>query len=163
MRGFEKISQEQFIKDINGNYEDIMLPVRKTKHSAGYDFHLVNDIQLNPNETMKIPLGIKAYMNADEYLSIYVRSSIGFKHNIRLCNQVGIIDSDYYNNPDNEGHIFIAIHNHGDQVFTLKKQMAIVQGIFNKYLVTDDDLVLNERVGGLGSTTKEDGNVKSKI
>lgn len=160
MRGFEKISKEQFDKDVIGNYEDIMMPARKTKHSAGYDFHLISDISLNPGETLKIPLGVKAYMNNDEYLAIYVRSSIGFKYNIRLCNQVGIIDSDYYNNPDNEGHIFIAVHNHGDKVFNLSKKMAIVQGIFTKYLVADDDEVDNERIGGLGSTTKEVNDVR---
>lgn len=160
MRGFEKISIAQFEQDVIGDYEDIILPSRKTKYSAGYDFHLINDISLAPGEILKIPMGVKAYMNEDEYLSIYIRSSIGFKHNIRLCNQVGIIDADYYNNEDNEGHIFIGIQNQGDRVFKLGKKMAIVQGVFTKYLTTDDDVTNDLRIGGLGSTTKEVNDVR---
>ena len=97
-------SQQQFNKDCpDANYGDILLPIRKTKNSAGYDFISFNEITLMPGEIKKIPTGIKVRLNDDEFLSIYVRSSMGFKYNIRMCNQVGIIDADYYNNSDNEG------------------------------------------------------------
>jgi len=76
---------------------------------------------------------------------------MGFKYNVRMCNQVGIIDSDYYNNCDNEGHIWIALQNEGKKVFSIKSGDAICQGIFLNYL-TCDDINNNVRVGGIGST-----------
>lgn len=156
MRKFEIISRKEFEKDLKRmcNYEDITLPTRSTKHSAGYDFKSPIDFELQPNESIKIPTGIKVCMNDDEYLAILVRSSMGFKYNIRLCNQVGIVDSDYYNNPDNEGHIFIKIKNEGDQVLSIKKGDRFAQGIFNKFLLTDDDSADKDRIGGFGSTGK---------
>ena len=101
------------------------MPKRKTTNSAGYDFHLITDLELHPNEEKIIPTAIKAYMQDDEYLQIVVRSSLGFKYNIRLKNQIGIIDSDYYNNPDNEGHILVSIKNEGNQILKVKKRRCL--------------------------------------
>ena len=156
MRKFEKISEEQYNKDLKEvcSYEDIAIPTRSTKHSAGYDFKSPIEFTLNPGESKKIPTGIKASMNEDEYLAILVRSSMGFKYNIRLCNQVGVIDYDYYNNPDNEGHIFIKIQNEGNEPLNIDKGDRFAQGIFTKYLLTDDDIASGDRTGGLGSTGK---------
>ena len=159
MRKFEKISFEQFKKDIEDNielYENYNLPVRKTKYSAGYDIFSLYDFVLKPGEIKTIPTGIKAEMMDDEVLFIMVRSSMGFKYNIRLCNQVGVIDKDYYNNPNNEGHIFIKIKNEGDKNFEVKAGDGIGQGLFMKYLVTDDDISTSIRQGGIGSTNKEE-------
>ena len=91
-------------------------------------------------------------MNNDEFLAILVRSSMGFKYNIRLCNQVGIVDSDYYNNEDNEGHMFIALKNEGEKVFNVEKGDKYAQGIFLKYYLTDDDIAEGQRTGGFVST-----------
>ena len=156
MRKFEKISEEQYNKDLKEvcSYEDIAIPTRSTKHSAGYDFKSPIDFVLNPGESKKVPTGIKASMNEDEFLAILVRSSMGFKYNIRLCNQVGIIDSDYYNNPDNEGHIFIKIQNEGTEALTINKGDRFAQGIFMNFLITDDDMSFGDRIGGMGSTGK---------
>lgn len=156
MRKFEKISEKEFEKVLKDkcSYSDIELPRRSTKHSAGYDFISPFAFELQPGEIIKVPSGIKADMNGDEYLAIMVRSSMGFKYNVRLCNQTGIIDSDYYNNPDNEGHIFIALQNEGDKVYKVEKGDKYAQGIFQKYLLTDDDEADGERSGGLGSTNK---------
>ena len=156
MRKFEKISEKEFEKVLKEkcSYDDIKLPVRSTAHSAGYDFISPFSFELLPGETIKVPSGIKVTMNEDEFLAILVRSSMGFKYNVRLCNQVGIIDSDYYNNPDNEGHMFIALKNEGEKVFTVSKGDKYAQGIFQKYLVTDDDEANGERLGGFGSTNK---------
>ena len=94
-------------------------------------------------------------MNEDEVLMIFDRSSQGFKYNVRLCNQVGIIDQDYYNNPGNEGHIFVRLQNEGDKDYVVKKGDAIAQGVFVKYLsVDDEEEITNERQSGLGSTNK---------
>lgn len=155
MRKFEKISEKEFLKDVsNGNYEDILLPKRSTKNSAGYDFYSLYDITIKPNEIVKIPTGIKVCMNENEFLGIFIRSSFGFKYNIRMCNQVVIIDADYYNNKDNEGHIFVCLQNHGDKDFVIKKGDRFVQGIFMPFLITDDDNTTSRRIGGIGSTNK---------
>ena len=158
MRKFEKISLNQFIKDTElteKEYNNIIIPKRATQNSAGYDFHILNNITLKPNEIIKIPTGIKAQMNNDEVLMIYIRSSLGFKYNLRLCNGTGIIDSDYYNNQDNEGHIFIKIQNEGKETINLKANDRFAQGIFMKYLtVTDEKQINNVRQGGIGSTNQ---------
>lgn len=155
-RCFEKISFEQFQKDISDDinlYNEYNLPKRSTKNSAGYDFSILFDVILNPMEIKKIPTGIKAKMEFDELLQIYIRSSIGVKYNGRMTNQVGIIDSDYYNNTSNEGHIWISIQNEGKDSFTLKKGDRIAQGVFMKYLTIDNEKPNNIiRLGGFGST-----------
>ena len=146
MRDFEKISFEQFKKDVKDDkelYDEYMIPQRDSDSTAGYDILLLEDITIKPNEIIKIPTGLKCVFNKDEVLLLVVRSSMGFKYNIRLCNQVGVIDADYYNNPDNEGHIFVKIQNEGDKEVTINKGDAIAQGIFIKYLVTDSDKSLN--------------------
>ena len=159
MRKFEKISKSEFLKDVpDANYDDIILPKRSTLNSAGYDFYSVISFTLNPGERRIIPTGIKVSMNSNEFLSIYIRSSLGFKWNIRMCNQVGIIDADYYNNSENEGHIFVCLMNEGDKVLEIKKGDRIVQGVFMPFLITDDDKTTDIRMGGIGSTNKGDDN-----
>ena len=91
-------------------------------------------------------------MELNEYLSIFIRSSLAFKKGLMLANSTGIIDCDYYNNPDNEGHIMIAYYNTKDVSYTIKKGERIAQGIFMKYLTTDDDDASGIRMGGIGST-----------
>lgn len=158
MRTFEKISFEQFKKDIKDDielYNSYNLPKRATKTSAGYDFFALFDYTLAPGEIKKIPTGIKANFNEDEVLFLIDRSSMGFKWNVRMCNQVGVIDSDYYNNQDNEGHIWIKIQNEGTKDYNVKKGEGIIQGIFMKYLTIDneEDNTI-KRIGGIGSTSK---------
>lgn len=99
-----------------------------------------------------VPTGIKCEMPEDMYLELSVRSSCPLKHWLILANGVGIIDSDYYNNPDNEGHIFFQIINLSPFDIMLKKGDAIGQGIFKKYYLADDDAATAERQGGFGST-----------
>ena len=146
MRDFEKISFEQFKKDVEDNkelYNNIKIPQRDSDATAGYDICILNDIELKPNEILKLPTGLKCYFEKDEVLLLIVRSSMGFKYNIRLCNQVGVIDADYYNNKDNEGHIWIRIQNEGEKTVKFTKGEALVQGIFLKYLTTKSDETLN--------------------
>jgi len=159
MRKFEVISKEQFTKDVpSGKYSDILLPIRKTKYSAGYDFIAIDDVKLLPGEIKKIPTGIKVILNDDEFLGIYVRSSMGVKYNIRMCNQIGIVDKDYYNNQDNEGHIWVCLQNEGTEEYVIKKGTGFAQGIIMKYLLTDDDECNEVRIGGIGSTDRRDNN-----
>ena len=154
MRKFEIIDRDTFIRDIpNGNYDDVVLPKRGTISSAGYDFYSVISVTLKPGERKVIPTGIKVLMNDNEFLGIFIRSSLGFKYNVRMCNQVGVIDSDYYNNVDNEGHIFIKLQNHGDNDYVVKTGDKICQGIFINYLVVDnEEKIERKRLSGIGST-----------
>lgn len=158
-RFFEKISFEQFNKDVKNDkesYEEYKLPKRSTKCSAGYDFFAIEEFTIKPGEVKKIPTGYKMMCNEDEMLMIVVRSSMGVKYNVRLTNQVGIIETDYYNNPNNEGHMWVALQNHGDKEYHVNKGEAYAQGIFTKFLTVDnEDLIQNERKGGFGSTNGE--------
>lgn len=138
--------------------KDINLPVRKTKYSAGYDIEAAEDTVIpkfvpGVNPTL-IPTGLKAYMEDDEVLYLYNRSSNPKKKGLVLANSVGVVDKDYYGNPDNDGHIMFAFYNIKDEDITIKKGEAIGQGVFAKYLVTDDDNADGERLGGFGSTSK---------
>ena len=147
MRDFEKISYEEFKKNFGENkqlYDEYSLPNRSSSGTAGYDIYLLEDLTMGPGEIVKVPTGLKCYFQPDEVLLLIVRSSTGFKYNIRLCNQVAVIDSDYYNNPSNEGHIFLKLQNHSDQTYTFKRGDHLVQGVFMKYLTTDSDINLNK-------------------
>ena len=151
-RGFEVV-KEYVNKGIN-------LPVRKTKHSAAYDIEAAEKIVLPSfKKGMKptlIPTGLKAYMQSDEVLLIVPRSSGPKKQGISFPHNVGVIDSDYYNNSDNEGHIFVQCINLKDEDVVIKKGEAVAQAIFQKYLTVDDDNAEGERTGGFGSTDKKD-------
>ena len=158
-RYFEKISFEEFKKDIKDDinlYNEYKLPERKTMYSAGYDFLAIEDFEIKPGEIKKIPTGYKAKFGIDEMLMIFVRSSMGFKYNIRMTNQVGIIESDYYNNIDNEGHMYVSLQNEGNKTFKVNKGDAYAQGIFTKFLTCGEE-ISNIRVGGIGSTNKKEG------
>lgn len=180
-RGFELISS---LENINGYAKEAIMPIRKTKKSAGYDISVihpqvfellkqgktlyeawkeVSNISTDgkhfaivhkqeDKQAILLPTGIKAYMQADEVLLMAIRSSKGIKQGIRQANPPSIIDADYYNNPDNEGHIFFAISN-ASIVFD-QPVMPIAQGIFMEYLVVDNDNATAERTGGIGSTDK---------
>lgn len=164
---FEKVSFNQFKTDfseifplseekLREVYNAIKLPKRATKSSAGYDFYLPVGIDLKPGETIKIPTGIRCYMEEDIVLSLYPRSSLGFKYKMQLNNTVGIIDADYYN-AKNEGHIQIKITNDNNENkdIVLSAGDGFAQGIFTEFLITYDDETTGERVGGFGSTNKK--------
>ena len=149
---FEKVSIEEFSKSMPiTDYDKIILPKRATSGSAGYDFFALNNFTLNPNETVKIATGVRAYIEEGWVLKIYPRSGLGFKYRLRLDNTVGIIDSDYYF-ADNEGHIFIKMTNCGDKPLTVESGKAFAQGVFVEYGITVDDECDTIRTGGFGST-----------
>ena len=176
MTKFEKVSFEQYYNDmyntfyanayidlsdeeahgVKTEYEDITLPKRATKHSAGYDFFAPFGFELQVGQSIKIPTGIKCCMDESLFLGIVPRSSLGFKYRMQIDNTMGIIDGDYYNNENNEGHIFIKITNDGREgkPMKIKKGEAFAQGIFFPYFLTDDDNVTEVRTGGIGSTSK---------
>lgn len=148
---FEIVS-EKTLSEYNLAAEDIILPTRSTKGSAGYDVYSPFDIEIPGHMTQLFPLGIKAHMIHGLFLQIVPRSSVGIKKHLMLSNTVGIIDEDYYNNPDNEGMMFCSLYNYKDENVKIKKGERIAQAIFLPFAITDDDSVEDERTGGIGST-----------
>ena len=145
--------------EIAKGFEDknINLPVRKTKASAGYDFEAAEDTVIPAfkpgTKPVLVKTGVKSYFGEDEVLILANRSSNPMKKGLVLANSIGVIDSDYYSNPDNDGHIMFAFYNFGDTDVTIEKGTAIGQGIFYKFLTSDEDVANGTRVGGFGSTS----------
>lgn len=145
-RGFEKA------RGFEGKVRQ--MPQRATPGSGGYDFWPLEAVTLNPGESHSFYTGIKSYMPANEILLVNIRSSYGLKHNIKLCNEQGWIDSDYYSNQDNDGVIVIKVKNAGDGPFTFKTEEPFAQGMFIRYYIADGDAPrLPAREGGLGHST----------
>lgn len=160
---FHKVSKTQWMKDkpIDSSdllwedlYEQLILPQRKTRLSAGYDIHSPYTFSLEPGESMLVETGLKIELNPNQALFIYPRSGLGFKYFTRIANTIGVIDADYYNNQSNEGHIFIKIRNEGDKTLDIEKGQGFAQGIIQEYCIVDEDSfdVGNTRIGGMGST-----------
>lgn len=148
-RGFEIVDEKhRAYSDV-----EINIPVRGSSSSAGYDIYTPVEIVIPPNGISDVIFtDIKAYMLPDEVLEIYPRSSIGFKKGLMLVNTVGIIDSDYYSNKSNDGNIGFKLKNLTDKEVRIEAGERVLQGIFKKYLIVDDDNCNKERVGGIGST-----------
>lgn len=136
----------------------IHLPVRKTKYSAGYDVEAGEDCTIPSfKKGMKptlVKTGIKAYMQDDEVLILANRSSNPGKKGLILANSIGVVDKDYYGNPDNDGHIMFAFFNIKEEDIEIKKGDCIGQAIFQKYYTVDEDNAEGKREGGFGSTSK---------
>ncbi|MDR0298277.1 MAG: dUTP diphosphatase [Streptococcaceae bacterium] len=142
IRGFETITL----------YPHLSLPTRATAHSAGYDLAAAETVTLLPGEIKLIPTGMKAYMQENEVLYLYDRSSNPRKKGLVLINSVGVIDSDYYDNPENEGHIFAQMKNITENAVTVEPCEHIVQAVFMPFLIADNDTATGNRDGGFGST-----------
>jgi dUTP pyrophosphatase len=146
IRGFEVVREDCFDKNI-----EVYMPKRGTAHSACYDICVGKDVIIPPHETIMEKTNIKVYMPNNEVLMVFVRSSVG-KQGIVLANGTGIIDSDFFSNPDNDGNIGLLLHNNTDRHMTINKGTRVAQGLFTKFLLTDDDDANGERLGGCGST-----------
>ncbi len=167
-RGFE-ICKDYLDKDIN-------LPVRKTKNSVGYDIEAAEDTVIpsiwknifgNFSKFIKgdkeyleikptlVKTGLKSYFGEDEVLMLANRSSNPGKKGLILANSLGIIESDYYGNPDNDGHLMYAYYNFFPVDVTIKKHDTIGQAYFQNFLKVDNDIAEGIRTGGFGSTDKK--------
>ena len=157
---FMKVSRAQFEADwafdAPNPYDELILPRRATRGSAGYDVYSPIDFTLAPGEIIKIPTGMRAKMDEGWVLMLYPRSGQGFKYRLQLYNTAGVIDSDYFN-AENEGHIFIKIVNANTEGKTLsvRRGEAFAQGIFLPFGITVDDAANDERTGGFGSTDRK--------
>lgn len=143
IRGFELVKGETNLD---------LLPKRSTQHSAGYDFVAAETITIDPGAIKLVPTNVKAYMQEGEVLYLYDRSSNPRKRGIVLSNSVGVIDKDYYSNPDNDGNIHAQFTNITNDVVKIEKGTAMMQGVFMPFLLADDDNASGVRVGGFGST-----------
>lgn len=142
-RGFELVS---------GFTDESLLPKRETTHAAGYDLRATETTTLLPGEIKLVPTGVKAYMQANEVLYLYDRSSNPRKKGLVLINSVGVIDGDYYGNPSNEGHIFAQMKNITEETVVVEAGERIVQAVFAPFLLADGDVATGMRTGGFGST-----------
>lgn len=139
-----------------GYDEGIRLPERSTKGSAGYDFFVLEDLEIPPfnlgDDPFMVPTGIRARFSENEMLMLVNRSSNPKKKGLIIPAGLGIVDSDYYGNPDNDGAMFFAFWNMRRESITLNKGERMGQGIFIPIGLTVDDFSENERLGGFGST-----------
>ncbi|HHW79642.1 MAG TPA: dUTP diphosphatase [Acholeplasmataceae bacterium] len=146
MRRFEVVS-----KYVN---QKVNLPVRASKDSAGYDFEVIENVEIMPGEIKLVPTGVKALMPKSEVLLVFPRSSLGMKKGLMMSNGVGVIDADYYYS-ENEGHIMIPLYNFTQNTVKINAYERVAQGIFtNFYKTTGDDDNHTVRLGGFGSSGK---------
>lgn len=145
IRGFELVSEFS---------DEALLPRRETSHAAGYDLKVAVRTEIAAGEIKLVATGVKAYMQDGEVLFLYDRSSNPRKKGLILINSVGVIDGDYYGNPNNEGHIFAQMKNITDKTVVLEVGERIVQGVFAPFLIADGDTADGIRTGGFGSTGK---------
>ena len=153
-RGFLPVKEEKKWVNWNCDKPVFYIPKRSTKYSAGYEFRSTHSFKIHPGKMVKVYTNIKAYMLNDEYLDINIRSSIAMRKDLRLKNCVGVVDADFFENIQNDGNIIIGLLNEGTEEQEIGKGERIAQGIFKKYLITDDDNVTTKRIGGTGSTGK---------
>ncbi|PKK96738.1 MAG: dUTP diphosphatase [Tenericutes bacterium HGW-Tenericutes-3] len=145
MRKFEVITK---YKELG-----VSIPKRATDSSAGYDLASVEDLTIEPGEIRMVPTGLKVMMPKTEALFIFARSSLSIKKGLIMSNSVGVVDADYYGNPDNEGHLMVSLMNVRNEPVQIKKGERVAQGIFLKYeKTTDDETNGNVRLGGFGSS-----------
>jgi len=135
--------------------KDVKIPERATNKSAGYDLASAEDVLIKPKEIVLIKTGLKVSIPADEVLLVFPRSSLAMKRGLMMSNGVGVVDADYYNNPNNEGHLMIPLYNFTDKEVLVKKGERVSQGIFVKYgVAVDDEANGTKRTGGFGSSGK---------
>ena len=153
---FMHVSKEQYAASAPADalpVANIPLPRRATAGSAGYDFICPADVTLQPSEAVTIPTGIRCEMQPGWVLMLFPRSGLGFKHQVRLANTVGVIDADYFH-AANGGHIMVRIVNGGDHALSISKGERFCQGVFLPHGLAEEETVLAGREGGFGSTGK---------
>lgn len=149
MRIFEKVKRIE---------EDVRLPERSTSYSAGYDFFAIEDVTIPPyklgDDPFMVPTGVKVQVFRNEFVMLVNRSSNPKKKKLVIPNSVGIIDADYYENPDNDGEMFFGFYNVSNEPVEIKKGDKLGQGIIMEYHTVTNDNARGIRTGGFGSTGK---------
>ena len=160
---FTHVSEARYAEDVQGQdclpLAEIPLPVRATAGSAGYDFVSPLETTVPPGGTALIPTGIRAEMEPGWVLMLFPRSSLGFRHGLRLVNTVGIIDSDYAY-AKNEGHIMVKLRNPGSAPVTIGRGDRFCQGVFLPFGTAEEKTEFAVRTGGFGSTDPKEGSIR---
>jgi len=130
---------------------ETILPERQTAHSAGYDFRIKEDLVIYPGEQKMSATDVKCKIPDGHVLFLIIRSSMGIKKKLSIANQVGVIDSDYYGNDNNDGNIMVALRNNGTETVYLKAGERVMQGVIVPVFV-DNSYANKTRTGGIGST-----------
>lgn len=129
-------------------YQDSIIPTRATERSAGYDLYANESVIIQPNWWALVKTGVAVELNDDEELQVRPRSGLALKVGLTVLNSPGTIDADYFPN-----EIGVILHNNSSQDIIIKKDDKIAQGVFSKYLTTDDEeKITTQRTGGYGST-----------
>ena len=149
------MDNKRFFEWVPGvDFAGLELPQRQTKAAAGYDLFSIKEVVITPGNILLVPTGVRVKLPIGEFLAIYARSSLAIKRRLMLANGVGVIDADYYDNPDNGGEIMIPLFNMGAEEVLLPRGERIAQGIFTSYFTStaEDSFLEKKRVGGFGST-----------
>ena len=149
---FEFVNRVKEQANFGAEGSPYMLPARSTKHAAGYDFYNFEEVSIAPGEIKYVRTGVKSSFPEEVALLLLNRSSNPKKKGLELANGVGLVDADYYNNPDNEGEIAFAFRNITDAPVTISIGEKLGQGMFVPFFIASDDNAENERIGGFGST-----------
>lgn len=169
---FEKVSFDEYARaqesyhqrHLKLEYDHLKPPERATVGSAGYDFYAPFSFALDApvssferGQSILIPTGIRCKIKEGWFLMLVPRSSLGFNYRLQMDNTVSVIDSDYYGNEKNEGHIMLKITNDSTEkkILTVKEGDRIAQGIFLPYGITNNDYVTAIRTGGIGNTNQK--------
>ena len=160
-------------------YPDAIIPVRSTAEAGGYDLFAAEDtiipsyweimgkmreewengysfediLQQHPNwRPTLVSTGVKIKLDSDKTFEISARSSLPRKRWMIVANAPGKVDADYYQNPTNDGEIFVQIINLSPIDQIIKKGEKFAQGSIHQFFLVDDDTATGERQGGFGST-----------
>ena len=125
---------------VNKITEDIKLPERSTLNSAGYDFFAIEDVTIPAKKLTRVTTGVKCELMSNQVLILANRSSNPSKKGLILANGIGVVDADYYGNPDNDGEMGFEFYNILDEDIVIKKGEKLGQGIIIKFDKTEDDL-----------------------
>lgn len=142
---FENVSEE-----INSSFPSSGFSIEQ-KHGK-YLLKTNTKILVSPNRPFTFPIGLKAKFEDGEWLGATVNDI--YKKQMIFANLTPVIDADYYNNPKNEGLIFVGLVNITDEELVIKEHSVICEFWAKPfYLLSNEVPPEQSRSGGIGSTT----------
>lgn len=118
--------------------------------AAGLDVRSNTDVIIHSGQVVDIETKLAMQIPKGHFGMLVARSGLAFKHQIKLINDIGIIDEDYRND------IGVRLVNEGKDSYEIKAGDRIAQLLIIPYiqvpLLYVDELEQTERKGGFGST-----------